>query len=508
VASSDSSSRSRGRRTLAQRVLLGVNVLLVVACLGTAAALAKVRSTLESVPVVDIGSSQAPKAAVTDARNFLIIGTDSASRLDESDPVTNGRGKLGKLADVIMVLRVDPTTKTARLISIPRDTRMALAPDGRMGRINESISGTNGPRNLIQTLKRNFGISIDNYVQIDFLAFKQLVETLGGVPVYFTTPVRDANTGLNVEESGCILLDRDQALAYARARHFQFYEDGKWKSDGTGDLGRITRQQDFIKRALRRASDKGIRNPGTAVGLVNAGASAVVLDTRLDVGTLLDLVNQFDNFNPDSLVTDQVPTVAAPRGGVAYQDVDWDATAPLLLPFQGVVLGQRPKPTEIIVDVRGKSPVDEVTTTFLDKKGFDAEALGSKSGSGATTTITYGPDGRDAALVLATFMKNTPKLVLDKSVVGYRVVLNVGNDFAGTREEPIAYEDLPQGLAPSASTTTTSPTSSSSTTASDGTSTPVGPAGSVTTVPAAGDANRPAPPGVVPTDPERAAACR
>ena len=103
MARGDSSSRSGGRRTLAQRVLLGVNVLLVVACLGTAAALAMVQSTLESVPGVDIGSSQAPKASVTEARNFLIIGTDSASRLDESDPVTNGRAKLGRLADVIMV---------------------------------------------------------------------------------------------------------------------------------------------------------------------------------------------------------------------------------------------------------------------------------------------------------------------------------------------------------------------------------------------------------------------
>ncbi len=484
-------------------MLLGLNVVLVVACLGTAAALAKVRSTLESVPVVDIGSAQAPTASVTEPRNFLIIGTDSASRLDESDPVTNGRGKLGRLADVIMVLRVDPRTKTARLISIPRDTRIALAPDGRMGRINEAISGTNGPRNLIQTLKRNFGISIDNYVQIDFFAFKQLVEVLGGVPVYFTTPVRDANTGLDVKETGCILLDRDQALAYARARHFQFYEDGKWKSDGTGDLGRITRQQDFIKRALRRASDKGIRNPGTAVGLVNAGAQAVVLDTQLDVGTILDLVDQFRNFNPDALVTDQVPTVAAPRGGVAYQDVDWEGTAPLLLPFQGVVLGQRPEPTDIIVDVRGRTPADQVTTTFLDKKGFDAEAFGPKGAAGGGTTIAYGPDGRDAALVLATYMNTTPKLVLDRTLVGYRVVLNLGADFDGTREDPIAYEDLPPGLAPLSAPSTTAPG-----TAEDGATSTTAPAGTVTSAPSADDANRPAPPGVVPTDPERAAACR
>jgi len=240
---------------------------------------------------------------------------------------------------------------------------------------------------------------------------------------------------------------------------------------------------------------------------VNAGAQAVLLDTQLDVGTILDLVDQFRNFNPDALVTDQVPTVAAPRGGVAYQDVDWEGTAPLLVPFQGVVLGQRPEPTDIIVDVRGRTPEDQVTTTFLDKKGFDAEAFGSKGASGGSTTIAYGPEGRDAALVLATYMKTTPKLVLDRTLVGYRVVLTLGGDYVGTREEPIAYEDLPPGLAPPASSTSTSSTTTTVAGGTASTST-TAPAGSATTAPDAEDANRPAPPGVVPTDPERAATCR
>ncbi|MFM7069090.1 MAG: LCP family protein [Actinomycetes bacterium] len=500
-SSAEPSDRTtRKRRTAAQRLLLGVNILLVIACLAAAAGLAKVRSTLQQVPVVDIGSSQAPKPSISEPRNFLIIGTDSAARLDDSDPVTKGRGTLGRLADVIMILRIDPSDGSARLLSIPRDTRLELAPDGRMERINAAIAGSNGPRNLIQTIKRNFGVSIDNYVQIDFLAFKQLVEVLGGVPVYFTTPVRDANTGLKVTSTGCVLLDRDQALAYARARHFQFFEDGKWRSDGTGDLGRITRQQDFIKRALRRASDKGIRNPGTAVGLVNAGAKAVVLDSRLDVGTLLDLVGQFRNFNPDSLQTDQVPTRSAPRGGVAYQDVVWEKTWPLLLPFQGVVLGQRPKPTDIIVDVRGDNPEAAVTAIGLDNSGFDAERFEARSRP-AQTTILYGPDGRDAALTLATYLKVTPKLQRDPEIVGYRVVLNLGADYDGLRDRPVAYDDLPPDLAPleSTTTTTTEYTSSSSTTV---------PGSTGSSVPDGSDANRPAPPGVVPTDAKQAAACR
>jgi len=316
------------------------------------------------------------------------------------------------------------------------------------------------------------------------------------VPVYFATPVRDANTGLKVEEPGCILLDRDQALAYARSRHFQFYFDGRWKNDGTGDLGRITRQQDFIKRALRRASDKGIRNPGTAVGLVNAGTKAVTLDSTLDVGTILDLVRQFRNFNPDSLQTDQVPTIGAPRGGIAYQEVEWDPTLPLLLPFQGVAPGAEPTVSNVLVDVRGPSEDAARVSSELDTVGFDAEALDSGR-SGSSTTVTYGPQGRTAALLLAAQLEDLPTLKFDESIVGYRVILNLGSGFGGVRSTPLPLDQLPPDLAPTPPTTTTLPPPTTVATSVDG---------STTSVPTE-DSNRPAPPGVVPTDPVKAAAC-
>ena len=66
---------------------------------------------------------------------------------------------------------------------------------------------------------------------------------------------------------------------------------------------------------LRRASDQGIRNPSTATGMVDAAiTSAVVPRRHLNVGTILDLLGQFRSFNPDDLVTYQVPTEAAPSG--------------------------------------------------------------------------------------------------------------------------------------------------------------------------------------------------
>lgn len=490
-------SARRAHRSWPQRLLLATNVLLVVACLGAAASLSKLRSTIEDVPVVDIGSSLTPAPEVTEPRNFLIIGTDSAARLDEGDSVTNGRENLGKLADVIMILRVDPRDGSAKLLSIPRDTRVEVAPNWGMSRINSAIAGADGPQNLVRTIKRNFGISIDNYVEIDFRSFRDLVEVLGGVPVYFAVPVRDENTGLHVPEAGCIMLDPVQALAYARARHFEYKEDGKWRADGTGDLGRITRQQDFIKRSLRRASDKGVRNPSTAVGIVNAAASSVRMDDTLDVGTILTLAGEFQNFNPDSLLSLQIPTYPDARGGVAYQSVDWEAAEPILEQFRGVDPGASPEPTAIIVDVVGPEADAAAlgeTVAQLDAAGFDAEVFEARRS--ATTTITYGPSGREAALRLAAQLGAVPQFRIDPDITGYRVVLSVGSDFGGVLAEAVPVESLPQDQLPPPSTasTTTTPAPSTDTAA------PGDPAeGTVTTTTA---------PGVVPTDPERAATCR
>ena len=171
-------------------------------------------------------------------------------------------------SDTMMVLRVDPKTDEAILLSLPRDCG-CRSPAAANQRINTAIQ-IGGPAKLIDTIEADFGIPINHYVQVDFAGFQELVDALGGVQVYFATPVRDRSSGLDIPEPGCITLDATQALGYVRSRHYQYYEDGRWRSDATSDLGRISRQQDFIMRALRRAVEKGVRNPVTLDSLVDA----------------------------------------------------------------------------------------------------------------------------------------------------------------------------------------------------------------------------------------------
>jgi polyisoprenyl-teichoic acid--peptidoglycan teichoic acid transferase len=251
-----------------------------------------------------------------EAKNYLIVGVDDATGLDPDDAVWRGR-ETQMLSDTIMVLRVDPEERKAALLSLPRDLWVTY-PDGDEARINTAIRRGDGrPDVLIGVLDSYLGIPIHHYVQLNFAGFRDLVDAIDGVPVHFPLPSRDRYSGLHVYETGCVTLDPAQALAYARSRHFQQLVGGEWTSDPTGDLGRIQRQQAFIRAALDRAVSRGARNPGTLDRLLDVAADSVAVDDDLTTGDILDLAQRFRSFDPASLDTLSVPVIDDTTGGGA-----------------------------------------------------------------------------------------------------------------------------------------------------------------------------------------------
>ena len=118
----------------------------------------------------------------------------------------------------------------------------------------------------------------------------------------FEFPARDPNTGLNVPEAGCFTFDGDHALAYVRSRKYE-YEDppgsGNWEEDPTSDLGRISRQQDFLRRTLSSVLAKGLLNPSVASGLINAATGGdVVTDSGLSPAKLLEFAGVLKDIEP------------------------------------------------------------------------------------------------------------------------------------------------------------------------------------------------------------------
>src|SRR5690606_32468233 len=277
----------RPARTWPQRlVLLAGALTTLVALVGASVATyVGVRlSQIERVDDIDIAGAPPGEPA-----NFLIVGTDSREGLAPDLTGFSEDGEQGcDCTDTIMVLRVDPKETSASLLSFPRDLLVEIAGTGKVRRINTAYA--EGEQALIDTIEDEFEIPIHHYVEVDFVGFERLVDAVGGVPLWFDAPVRDTHTGLSVTEAGRQVLDGDQARKFVRPRYLQHLgDDGRWHQDPSADLGRITRQQIFVRRAVAKAVGKGLTNPVTLNELVSAGVQNVRLDKHLDASDLLDL---------------------------------------------------------------------------------------------------------------------------------------------------------------------------------------------------------------------------
>ena len=245
--------------------------------------------TVEEVIEVTVGDIE------PGARNFLLVGTDNNACIDPDSryaPFLLGRADFGERADVIQMWRVNTETGAIAALSFPRDLYVRL-DGGRRGRINNAFD-TDDPNGLISTIRSNFGIETDHYVQIDFCAFKNLVDSVDGVGIPFESPVRDRGTGLAISSAGCSTLNGDDALAYVRSRKLEFERPAgsdNWVIDPSSDWGRIARQQDFIKRTLAKMVNSGLTSPSVASALIETNADQVVTDSELSVSTMLGFAN-------------------------------------------------------------------------------------------------------------------------------------------------------------------------------------------------------------------------
>jgi LCP family protein required for cell wall assembly len=247
------------------------------------------------------------------AYNILVVGTDSRADVPEKE-----RHRFGKVAgqrsDTIMILRISPDGKTAAILSIPRDTYVHISGKRKNDRINSAYAV--GIPTLVATVRENFNIAIRHVLTVDFSGFEKIVGTLGGVQVCFDKPARDSKTGLD-QPAGCNMLDSKQATGYVRARQYEQFDGTTWKTDGRGDLGRIDRQQKFIRSVLQKAIDAGFTNPLQLNALIGDVKDSVTLDQSFDISTIFETARTFSNFQPGALQTYIMPTDYARINGKA-----------------------------------------------------------------------------------------------------------------------------------------------------------------------------------------------
>lgn len=193
--------------------------------------------------------------------NILVMGLDYS--YDEKDRVVN----LFR-TDTMILLCADPYEGKIKILSIPRDSLVDI-PGSGFGKINKAYAL--GKEDLAkETVSQFLGVDIDGYITILPTGLTNIVDSLGGVKVYVDQNMfYTDNWGhfkINLKK-GLQKLDGYQAQGYVRFRH-----------DKLGDIGRIKRQQEFLKILFRK-----LASPSSLVRL------PVILDTvsksfRTDLG--------------------------------------------------------------------------------------------------------------------------------------------------------------------------------------------------------------------------------
>lgn len=257
--------------------------------------------------------------------NFLVVGSDTRSIVDdegEAGAFGSPDEVSGERSDTLMVVHVEPRSRTGFVVSFPRDLRVEI-PDHGTSRINAAY-GLGGPELVIETLRENFSIPIHHYLEVDFDGFREIVETIGGVDIWFPTPARDELSGLHVPDAGCRELDGNAALAYTRSRFYQWFDTDaeRWRDDPRSDLSRIERQQYFLRSLADTALDRGARSPLTAYNLVTRVFDYVGRDPQLELDDLKGLINAFRDLDPASVEMVTIPSEAGPNGMLVVREAE------------------------------------------------------------------------------------------------------------------------------------------------------------------------------------------
>ncbi len=193
---------------------------------------------------------------------YLLVGSDSRAGLTRKQELDLGTGKgSGRRTDTIMLLHTGSGPNL--LMSIPRDSQVPVPGHGTT-KINAAFA-YGGPKLLIQTLENVTGIRIDDYVEIGFAGFVDVVDAVGGIQICPKTAMKDKLANLDVKK-GCQDVNGKTALGYARSRHVSTL----------GDIDRARHQREVVSAVGHKAASPwSILNPVRYFRLAMAGSDSL-----------------------------------------------------------------------------------------------------------------------------------------------------------------------------------------------------------------------------------------
>lgn len=228
--------------------------------------------------------------------NILLLGLDEGDLENRAGP---------KRSDTMMVASINPVDKTINMLSIPRDSKVSIPGRSGYDKITHAFF-YGGPKLAVRTVEDNFHIPINYYTVIDWKAFIEVIDILGGVDINVEHDMdyEDPYENLYIHLSkGYQHLNGEQAGQYVRFRH-----------DELGDIGRVQRQEVFLK-----ALNSQLFKTGTILKLPALITTiSHYLQTDINTATLVKIANVLKDMRTDSIHTEMIPGDFATIDDISY----------------------------------------------------------------------------------------------------------------------------------------------------------------------------------------------
>ncbi|MGH3761107.1 LCP family protein [Actinophytocola sp.] len=416
---------------------------------------------LTTADVIDQAPTERPADGAID---ILMVGMDSRTdaqgnplsdeqlaqlRVGESDEVLN--------TDTLIMIRIPNDGRKAVGLSLPRDSFVEIpgygehkinsaylrAKNDAMRRLRDEgvadesdlqvRSNQEGAKNLIATVQKLTGATIDHYAEVNLLGFYDITKAVGGIDVCLKEPVDDWRSGARFK-AGRQNLSGTRALAFVRQRH----------GLPNGDLDRIVRQQVFMTGMAKKVFSQDMLTPGSEAldRLRDAVQKSVVLDEDWNV---IEFAQQMMNFTGGNVSFQTIPVgridLETPEDGSAVE-VDPDEVQA----FVEGLLGKKPAPEngepdegdgddaaneQVTVNVRnasGQAGVAQAVADSLAGKGFTTGDVGNAD-LRDTTVVRYADGEQDSGDQVGEAIGGNPVVEPDPNLPPGTVTILLGADY-------------------------------------------------------------------------------
>jgi LCP family protein required for cell wall assembly len=229
--------------------------------------------------------------------NILLVGVDTRTGMSRQQQLALHVGSVaGANTDTMMLVHIPADRQSVQVVSLPRDSWVSIPGHG-MNKINAAYA-LGGPPLMVSTVEQATGVTINDYVEVDFTGFVRVINELGGVNVCLPFAVDDNDSGLHLS-AGPHHVYGVTALKFARDRH----------SFATSDLARIADQQQLLASLFAQATATGVlANPVRLQQVVSSVEASVAVDRGFN---LTALASELRDIGPGSVSFTTVPIATA-----------------------------------------------------------------------------------------------------------------------------------------------------------------------------------------------------